>query len=233
MDYKKNAKYFREKPSAKFIVIALIIALILLVIKAWIGVLALIVLGVIGYYFITGRPMDYDIDKAAEEAMQGLKQRALEKLGIDEDEVNAATPISFWGYDFGKSPLNDKIFEGMKDTRGSDQVLRSPIIRASFFFFSDKEVHYYYRISSLVSDTYIEGTDVFFYKYIVSVKTQTEEMPLYDRKTGNEIPGQKVRFDSFSLRNAGGETTSCTVRDVSTVENSVKAMRNLLREKQG
>jgi hypothetical protein len=238
MDHKRNAKYFKPKPSIKTMAIILVVGLVTATFTMGIGLIIAIAILVMCF---VGRPSDQEIDNLANTLVNSLKQQALNKLGIDEDEVKIATPISFWGYDFGfvnergvwKEPLNDeKIYKSCYPI-GKDKYARSPIVRVSYFFFSDKEVHYYSMLCSLISDTYKEVTEVVSYKNVVSVKTLNEEMPLYNRKTGKEVPGEKARFDSFALRNSGGETISCTVRDAAMIENSIKAMRNLVKEKQG
>jgi len=240
MDYKRNAKYFRKRPSGKTLFIWGVITLVLFFFP--IPVIGGLISVAIGWFlWFMPRPTDSEIDQMASAMTQGFKQQALKKLGIDEDEVKIAAPISFWGYDFGKvnergiwkEPLNDTAILKSSYPVGKDKFTRTPVVRVSYFFFSEKEVHYYARLCSLISDTYTEFTEVVSYKNIVSVKTQNEEMPLYDMESGKEIPGAKARYDSFALRNSGGETISCTVRDASMIENSIKAMRNLVKEKQG
>jgi hypothetical protein len=229
MDYNRNAKYFKPKPSIKTMAIILVVGLVTASFTMGIGLIIAIAIIVM---LCVGRPADQEIDKMAAELAGGLQQRALDKLGLDEDQVKQAAPISFWGWSFGKSKLNDDANNKAHDIVGKDQVRRSPIIDITWLFFTATEIQVYVKTCSLVSALTQEYTESHFYKTIVSVKTQSREVQLVDRRTGLELPNQKAKIETFVLRNTGGEDICMSVQDTILAENSVKAMRNLLREKQ-
>ena len=232
MDYKRNAKYFQPDPNPKVIVVFAIIGILLLLFKAWLwGIAAIVVAGIIAFVLYSGKPSDSEIDAQRDTFMQTLKEQAIRKLGIDEEEANIAEPLFLKGYMFGRSVLGDKANQKLCDKRGSDGIWRSPECVLSVFFFTENEIHFYRKTVSLVSDSFKEYTEEFFYKDIVSIKTDEIETPWIDPKTGIESQTYKSRHISFMLRNTGGETTECSCSNTEEADNAVNAMRNLVRQK--
>ena len=232
MNYARNAKYFRPDPSPKAIIILSIIGVILLVCKLWLwGLLAIVIAVIVGFVLYSGRPTDAEIDAQRDSFMDALKDQAVRKLGIDEEEAKIAPPLFLRGYSFGRSVLGDLANRSVCDKKGKDGRWRSPECTLSAFFFTEHEIHYYKRTVSLVSNAFKEYTEEFFYKDIVSIKTDEIERPWIDPKTGNESPTEKTRWTAFMLRNTGGETTECSCNSTEEADNAVNAMRNLVRQK--
>lgn len=230
MNYNKNKKYFRPTPSAKGVIIGVIVAIILFNISALWGVLATLAVAALAYFLYCGKPSAAELDRMAAQMLEGIKQKAFPKLGVEEEEVSLARPIEFWGYNFGWD-LNDDANQQAMHVRGSDGRWRASEVFIGGFYFSENVVHYYYRIASLVSDAVKEGTEEFFYKDIVSVKTETEDRAFRDPKTGKSDEKMRVRYEKFSLRNSGGESTNCSVNSSSDAEAAVNAFRALLKQK--
>ena len=233
MNYKRNAKYFRVLPSILTLglVILFIIGLILLVNKKGLPGLAAIVIPVITGFVINRKPTDAEIDEQLESFMNTLKGQALKKLGIDEEETKIAPPLLLKGYSLGWSVLGDKANRGLFDKRGKDGRWRSPECVLHAFFFTENEIHYYRKTVSLVSASYKEYTEEFFYKDVVSIKTNELEKPWIDPKTGLESATEKSRTVGFQLSNTGGETTECACNSTEEADNAVNAMRSLVRQK--
>lgn len=223
MNYSKNKKYFSPRPSLKTAVIGIAVVAGLFFVKPLWGLLALLVVGAVIYSVYFGRPSDAEIDAQAAAMLADIKKRAFQKLGVEEEEVAVAKPIEFWGYEFGG--LNDTANRNAWNIRGKDGEWRSSEVRVGGFYFSENEVNFYYRIGSLVSDASKEGTEQYFYKDIVSVKTETG-----DRECAN-TNGGRVTYNAFILRNAGGETTECAVNRTEDAEAAVNAFRALLKQK--
>ncbi len=236
MDYERNAKYFKPDPSpksTKMIFIPIIAGIVLIIIeKAFLLGFAFIVIGLIIGAIIYGgnKPSDKEIDEQRDSFMNGLKEQALRKLGIDEEEVNLAPPKFLCGYSFGRSILGDKANMKLSDKKGKDGYWRSPECVLHAFFFTENEIHYYRKTVSLVSDSFKEFTDEFFYKDIVSIKTEILEKPWIDPKTGEESSTIKSRSQGFMLRNTGGETTECSCWSTEEADEAVNAMRSLVRQ---
>ncbi|MBR5078651.1 MAG: hypothetical protein IKX30_07905 [Victivallales bacterium] len=231
MDYARNAKYFQPTPSPKTIIIFAVIGAILLALMPPLGLLAIIIAIVVGIIKYGGRPSDSEIDNQRDSFMNSLKEQAIKKLGIDEEEANIAPPLFLRGYSFGRSVLGDKANMKLCDKLGKDKRWRSPECVLSAFFFTENEIHYYRKTISLVSDSYKDYTEEFFYTDIVSIKTDELERPWIDPKTGEESKTLKSRTVGFMLRNTGGETTECECSSTEEADNAVNAMRSLVRQK--
>lgn len=232
MDYKLNKNYFAEKIKipVKFYLIAIVVLVILFMCKPVIATILLVVGGLLAFALHGKKPTDSEIDAQAASFLEGVKSRAFMKLGVDEEEVSIAEPIEFWGYAFDGVLADDANRQAL-NICGKDGKWRSSEVFIGGFYFSENVVHYYYKIASLVSDATKEGTEEYFYKDIVSVKTESGDKPFKDPKTGVEDDKRRVRYEGFVLRNTGGESTSCWVNDVTTAEAAVTAFRSLLKQK--
>lgn len=230
MNYNKNKKYFRPTPSAKGVIIGVIVAIILFNISALWGVLAALAVAALVYFLYFGKPSDVEIDAQASAMLSDIKKRAFPKLGIEEEEVALANPIEFWGYEFGDALKDDANREAW-NIQGKDGIWRSCEVFVGGFYFSEDVVHYYWRIASLVSDAVKEGTEEYFYKDIVSVKTESEDKEFKDPKKHRVVAGKRVRYETFILRNSGGESTVCSVNNSAEAEAAVNAFRALLKQK--
>lgn len=216
MDYTKNKKYFQPM-NLKAGIIICIIGVIFLAIITVIGLLA-IVLGVVLIVLqVTGRPTDEEIDAAVISQLKDMKTRALRKLGVDEDEVSEIAPITIEGYVYNNALIK----------QGKDGKYRSNKYQAVMFFFSSNEVHCFKYDFSITESVQKESTDVYFYKDIVSVSTQTEGTEYSVGK------GKSSRFDYeyFKLTTTGGTSISCAVRNIDDAQRSINGMRSLIKNK--
>lgn len=241
MNYSRNARYFRPAPSPKSGIIFIVIGILLLGIGAAnsigapiaIGVVLIALGGLILYFKYSNIPSDQEIDRLAGELAKDIKSSALKKLGLEEEEISMAEPIMFYGWGFfedGRRPLHDESLGRAWDVQRNG-VWRAPVVELHFFGFSENMIHYYCKCISLVSSTYREDTDEYFYKDIVSVKTGTADFACYDFAKNKEDPSRHVIADTFRLTSTGGTSISCKVHNHSQAEQSVNAMRNLLKQK--
>lgn len=220
MDYKKNLKYFQPM-NLKAAIIACIVGLVFLPVGGGASVAGLAIIAVGVFLIVTqvqGRPTDADIDSAVTSQLTDMKARALRKLGVDEDEVKEIAPITFDGY----------VYSGAMVKMGKDGKYRSNKYQAVMFFFSGNEVHCFtYDFSITESTGQRESTDVYFYKDIVSVSTQTEGTEYSVGK------GKSSRFDYeyFKLTTTGGTSISCSVRNFDDAQRSINGMRSLIKSK--
>ena len=97
---------------------------------------------------------DAEYDKAVQLVLEFLKEQALEKLGVDEDEVSEIEPILFGGYDYSNYTLSKQ---------GEDGIWRTNKYEVVYLFFSQNEVHCYTLEFSTSESISIESTDVYFY----------------------------------------------------------------------
>ena len=216
MDYKKNQKYF-QPANLKAGVIVCLVGLVLLAASPIVGIIAIAIGALLIYLQVGGRPTDEEIDAAVTSQLKDMKTRALRKLGVDEDEVSEIAPITFDGYVYNKALIK----------QGKDGKYRSSKYQAVMFFFSSNEVHCFTYDFSIVESSQKESTDVYFYKDIVSVSTQTEGTEYSVGK------GKSSHFDYeyFKLTTTGGTSISCAVRNIDDAQRSINGMRSLIKNK--
>ena len=229
MNYERNIKYFKRDVRIPFkgwlFLIALIAGAFVFNPLAGVGALALIVVILVCLY--GGKPSDAEIDAQFNTMFDGLKEQALKKLGLDEEEVKIAPPLFLKSYSFGKSVLGDRTNNAMCDKKGKDGYWRSPEVVLTAWFFTEDQIYHYVKVASLVSDAKKETTDEFFYKDVVSVKTDTLER----RVTAPDGKEERQNITAFILRNMGGEVTEDACDNSDYADEAVRAMRNLLKQK--
>ncbi len=232
MDYKRNAKYFKalRLPPKGWLFLIGVIG-VLFAVKPAFAVIGVLMFAAVLWFIYGGKPSDSEIDAQLNSFMDKLGEQALRKLGIDEEETKIASPLFLKGYAIGESRLGDRANMKLYDIRGKDGRWRSPECLLTAWYFTEGQIHLYQRTVSLVSDSYKEYTDEFFYKDVVSIKTDQLEKPWIDPKTGLESTKYKANDIAFMLRNTGGETTSCVCNSTEEADNAVNAMRSLIRQK--
>jgi hypothetical protein len=159
-----------------------------------------------------------------------LRQKALDKTGVDESQVNEIAPCEFknWSLD--------------KDTRvkiGGDGRFRSSAYQVTWLFFSDKQVYVYQYTFNMDKDEKKERTEEYFYKDITNFSTssESEEKETWGIPKGciNKVPTvtrKNIDRDVFKLI-VPGDQFLCEMVNDSEAENKIKAMKNKLREKKG
>lgn len=219
MDYQKNQKYFQTinyKGAIILIVIGAIIFFVDLSESAGAAIVGLLLLAG-GIAFIVmkkkGIVTDAEYDASVASMLNNMQAKALNKLGVDEDEVKEIAPISFDGY----------VYKGASQAKkGEDGLWRTNKYESVMLFFSEHEVHCYTYNFDTTSQKQTEATDVYFYKDIVSVSTASDTV---------QVLGQNVDYEYFKLTTAGGTALSVSLRDVSNAQRSINAMRALLKTK--
>ena len=222
MDYQKNQKYFQTinyKGPIILIVIGAITFLVGLSGSAGAAIVGLLLLaGGIGFIVMKKKNVvtDAEYDASVASMLNNMQAKALNKLGVDEDEVKEIAPISFDGY----------VYKGASQAKkGEDGLWRTNKYESVMLFFSEHEVHCYTYNFDTTSQKQTEATDVYFYKDIVSVSTASDTV---------QVLGQNVDYEYFKLTTAGGTALSVSLRDVSNAQRSINAMRALLKiKKQG
>lgn len=194
---------------------------------------------------------DKEIDAQASGMGKGLEDKALDKLGIDPEEVSMVKPLKFWGYRFvDPCVLGDAVDANACWISGKDGKLRSSEVSHTIFYFGEHSVYCYVRTTSLVNGGVSnERTEEYFYKDIVSVKTDTIET----RRTKANKSGKtkskmsKVELELLALEalagsvkntrnvfvlvNTGGERLVCEVENQTEADAAVRAFRTLLKQK--
>jgi len=227
INYERNKKYFKQSSPKAGIVLILIGVFLTLALSGAGGALIIGLLFVAGGIATlvlqnSGKPTDADIDADAASAVADVQKRALNKLGLDADQVKLIDPVTVHGYYYRS------IASGLQVKRGKDGDFRSSNYEGVVLFFSEHQLHSYKFQSSLVSPQESrEQTDEYFYKDVVSVSTQSETFNLTDVK-GNS---QQVNFEEFKLTTTGGTSITSSIRDEGSISRVISGARNLIREK--
>lgn len=174
-------------------------------------------------------------DEYVKQDMENFKSQALQRLGIIEEEISIAQPISGVGpwFDYvDETPQNNikTLYQPMgvlKFKLGADSKARYTMLQATIFFFSEEQI-YVYQIDYDICSSKIFGDRTFeyFYRDIDCVVTgkRTETV---DRKRNT-----KKEYEYFSvIVTSGTSTKAVSDNEESILENQVMAMRSLIRNK--
>ncbi len=152
---------------------------------------------------------------------QDFKKIALEKIGLDESELQEIEPVHFdnWTY------------ENAYGRRGKDGNWRSSAYQISWIFFSSTQVYLYQNTINFDSDDKKVLTEEYFYKDITNFSTtsDTVETSYWDVKAKKYLI-ENVDSNRFSLTVPGGKFY-CSLEQNEYSERSIQAMKAKLREK--
>jgi hypothetical protein len=227
IDHGRNAKYFEPTSYKGGIALGVVGLILLLTGKPAAALWGLLFAG-LGAFLIyrqtAGRPTDADIERQVHAVMAELPQRALQKLGLDADEVTLIDPIIVGGFFHGT------LGTGSRVKRGKDGRLRSSLFEEVAIFFAEQELHAYkYQVSLVRMDESSERTDVYFYRDVVSVSTRSSSRPV---PVVGEARPQAFKTEVFTLTTSGGTDIECAMAATDdVVGHNIQGARQLVRNK--
>jgi hypothetical protein len=230
INYEQNAKYFRPV-SYKAGVILAIVGLLFLFTGLSSGnagpiLLGLVVAGIGAFLIsrqVSGRPSDGEIDRQCGAVMSEIVGRALRKLGLDLDEVKLIDPIVVGGYFLGSLGTPSRV------KKGKDGRIRISNFEIVVLFFGEQELHAYKYQISLIADEGGEHTDVYFYRDVVSVSTNSSSRSV---SVVGETKPEVWRSEVFTLTTSGGTAVECSMSATDeTATRAIQAARQLVRNK--
>jgi hypothetical protein len=158
-----------------------------------------------------------------------FKQKALDKIGLDESQVNEIPPVFFEGYIFDEN-------KGLAKA-GKDREWRSSIYQISWLFFSNTQVYVYQYTFNMDEDGKKEATEEYFYKDITNFSTSSDtiERPVAVEKGGclgkkTELVRKTIETERFALV-VPGDKFYCSLTKKQDTEGVIQAMKAKLREK--
>ncbi len=153
---------------------------------------------------------------------QNFKQRAIDKFGLDEDQLQEIPPVHFEGYLFDREKAYVK--------KGKDDLYRSSRYQITWLFFSDTQVYFYQYTFNTDENTKSETADEYFYKDVTNFShaTTTDEFYRYDKNGKKHV--ENVENTKFQITVPGDKMWAAMSQNEKN-ENVVKAMKNKLREK--
>ncbi|MCL2650604.1 MAG: hypothetical protein FWD60_06200 [Candidatus Azobacteroides sp.] len=151
------------------------------------------------------------------------KEKAMNKIGLDESELQEIDPVHFEGFAFGKKANYSK--------KGKDNKYRSSRYEITWLFFSSSQVYMHSFALNLDEDGKKESTEEYFYKDITNFSTvsDTEETPYWDDQQKKVIL-QNVDSNRFAIT-VPGDKFYCALEQNEYTERAIQAMKAKLREK--
>lgn len=165
---------------------------------------------------------DQEIDEIVRNKKNSInKQMVINKLGVEEEDVNIIPPVLFHGY----------IFKDSFVKQGKDDAYRTSRYQVSWLLFSKEQVYFYQNTYNLIDNAKDEKTEEYFYKDITSFSsmTNTETFPIYDKK-GDKVQEGTLDTHKFALT-VPGEKMFCALGTGEVYDDIIKGMKALLREK--
>lgn len=165
---------------------------------------------------------DQEYDAMLSARLGDFKQRALNKIGLDESELQEIPPVHFQGY-----------VKNSWERRGKDNICRYSSYQITWLFFSSTQVYLYQYTFNMDSDDKKEITNEYFYKDITSFNTSTDTVETRvldktDKKKGYVV--KNVDSTRFCIT-VPGDKFYCSMQQNDANERIVQAMKAKLREK--
>ncbi|GAA1546017.1 hypothetical protein [Kribbella lupini] len=221
INYERNRRYFTPV-SYKPGIICIVVGVLLLFFGSAGPILIGLALAALGGFLIyrqaADRPTDEQLDRQVREILAGLKPQALDKLGLDADEVSLIPPIVVGGNSFSG-----------RVKKGKDGVFRSSTCEGIVIFFGEQELHSYkYQVSLIEDQRSREETDVYFYRDVVSVATKSDTVQVAVEGVGQ----QQIQLERFKLTTSGATTIECSMDATSnTTGRDIQGAKTLIRNK--
>lgn len=220
MDFNRNKGYFQSSNAPRNIGIGLgIFGLILFAAgeAGFIFGILFIAGGIALFYFmdIKKRLSDSEFDQICESQVQDMRNEALSKLGLDEDEVSEAGHIQVSSYDY------DTHSPSILRKQGKDGVWRTSQYMVAVLFSSQDVLHCFVRRFSVIGNETTDSIEEHFYRDITSFKVAPN------------VRNDQINAEYVELTKANGSTFNFAFKraDSERVTRSINAMRNLLKDK--
>jgi len=145
-----------------------------------------------------------------------LKQKAVGKIGLDEDQIREIPPAMFEGF----------VFKNAYAKKRANGSWVSSAYQVSWIFFSSTQVYLYSYTFNMDEDKKTEKTDEFFYKDVTSFSTSSET------ETANSFGGKKIEVETSKFAMVvPGDKLFMSMDGVSNAEEIIQGMKQKLREK--
>ncbi|MBQ8678762.1 MAG: hypothetical protein IJ530_16050 [Treponema sp.] len=168
---------------------------------------------------------EFDANKKRQINALNLKQRALNKLGIDEDQVKEIEPIC----------LEGPFYKESRKRCGADNLNRYSAYQITYIFCSSDQVYVYQYTLNLDKDDKKERAEEYFYKDITNFTT-VDESENYDFEVtkgcmkATELRRIPVNTNSLKIV-VPGDAFMCSMISSDETEGQIQALKAKLREK--
>ena len=171
---------------------------------------------------------EYDEKVMSKITSLNLRQRALDKLGVDEDQVNEVEPVHFENWFFDMEKAYAKL--------GEDNLWRSSAYQVTWIFFSAEQVYVYQYTFHMDEDGMKEQTEEYFYKDITNFSSISESVEKDDVLIKTNCKGESeygrriIETDMFKI-SVPGDKLQCSLKKTDYTESAIQGMKAKLREK--
>lgn len=157
-----------------------------------------------------------------------FKKKALEKLGLDEDQVNEVEPIHFENWRFDEKRGYAKF--------GEDKVWRSSIYQITWIFCSSEQVYVYQYTMNMDEDGKKEQTEEYFYRDITNFSSTSETVEkndvLLDTNCKGEAEYGRRTIDTNIFKIVvPGDKLECSMVQNDYTESAIQGLKAKLRDK--
>ena len=155
-----------------------------------------------------------------------LKEKALNKIGLDEDQLQEIPPIEIGGY-----VMNGSEVFGGPSGRYTNKY------ESSIIFFSDTQIYIYTYVLDMLSTSKKENCEEYFYKDVTNISTSEEDIEVNLTTTGGcngkKIKNTKGTISEYYLKIVvpGDQMKLAVYNPDENFERAIKAAKNKLREK--
>ena len=149
-----------------------------------------------------------------------LRKKALDKIGLDEDEVSEIPPASFEGF----------VFKNAYAKKNASGHWVSSAYQVAWLFFSSTQIYIYRYTFNMDEDKKTESTDEFFYKDVTSFSTASESETANSMSKQNSVEKIEVESNKFKMV-VPGDQIFVSMDGVEDSEAIIQAMKQKLREK--
>lgn len=152
----------------------------------------------------------------AKRDVMNFKQKALTKIGLDEDQVNEIKPAMFEGF----------VFKNAYAKKRDNGNWVSSAYQVSWVFFSSTQIYLYSYTFNMDEDNKGERTDEFFYKDVTSFSTTS------GTETARGSGDKKIEVETRNFTMVvPGDKLNMSIDGVPDAESIIQAMKQKLREK--
>lgn len=170
---------------------------------------------------------DAEYDALIQSIVQRLdpKARGLQKLGLDESQVEKVISFANFKYEQG---TNDSFYWKF----GEDGCFRSSIYEVTYLFFTRDEILAYQLTLSSDWEQHDEATSEYYYKDITAFTTETVQQDVIEDVKGEETKVYKTVKHEFQIV-VPNDRFSVVLGTKPTQEedDAIQGMKSLLREK--
>lgn len=166
---------------------------------------------------------EYDAMVMKELKKTDFKKRALEKIGLDEDQLKEIEPVHFEGFVYDDNSFSKK--------SEKDGLWCSSKYQVSWLFFSSTQLYLYQNTFNMDRHDKKELTLEYFYKDITNFtsSSDTVQSRVWDYKEHKTVI-EKINSNRFMVV-VPGDKFYCSLKQNDDYERAIQGMKAMLREK--